>query len=446
MRLPLIYKIISPFILVVFTITSCNFFSIPEPNTITVPLGKGDIRFVYLDEDNRPTINDIGKMAMYVENNELTKDVLVLAEIQNDNIDNDVVVRVINKQNNSLVSFFYYRGQIFPHKTVITIDGDTITGQFSIYNAAFETYSVEFTNKDGESEKYNNFILNKNVFSLHKKDNALTDTQNVRISHIITTLALWNSLAFQLDDNFKVGSRGIAKWLKNLLTLVFAVVAIVAVVAVIVLAPPAAITLTGSTLTVAITTTPQAIAAGVAIASGATAVIINGLPEIPDAQEGPSPNANRRPVIEITLDNNTIENNKMPPYYLKYDPVNKKGESLTFNIKVTDFGSPEAINISSINGLINWIEPTEKKFIYNNTNRLFFNVSVGSNTNNVYPIIIERIKDGYINEGTIQLVLKFGRDVTINKKTDGIDFWDLDDNPVEGKKDIFVINLTVKAL
>jgi len=455
MRLPLIYKIVAPFLLVIFTITSCDVFVMPEPDTVSVPIGKGDIRFFYLDENNQPTINDIGRMAMYVENNELTKDVMVLAELPNDNIDNDIVVRVINKQNNSLVSFFYFRGQYFPHKTVVTIDGENIIGNFSLYNPLSGTYSVEFTYKDGESENYNDFILNKNVFTAYKEDNALTETQNVRIQRIITTLALWNSLAFQMDEDFQVGGRGFWDWLKkpsSIITLVFAAVAIVALAVVVVAAPPASFAVVDGLLTVSAATTTQAVAVGISGGASVLAFFTQAFADVIDnafgyeEQKPPPPNSDSRPQILITLNGTVIENNNTPFYYLNYDPAAKKGESLTFNIKVTDYGSPNAINISDNVNLINWFDPDTEKYIDKNSNQLFFLVNKENNINNIYPITVERIKEGYIGDGKIKLVLKFGRDVIINKKSGGIDFYDDNNNPVKGIKDRFVINLTVKAL
>jgi hypothetical protein len=425
----------------------------PEPDTITVPIGKGDIRFVYLDENYKPTINDIGKMAMYVENNELTKDVLVMAEIQNDNIDNDIVVRVINKQNHSLVSFFYYRGQYFPHKAVITTNDENIIGRFSLYDPLSETYSVEFTYENGESDNLNDFILNKNVFSLHKKNDALTDTQNIRISRILTTLALWNSLAFQIDDNFQVGGRAI-KWLKTL-AVVFAVVAVVAFVVAVIVAPPAAVAIVGATLTVSITTTATAIAAGIAMVAGVAAVITNILAEALDktdtpVQKQPPPNEDRRPKIEITLDAVKIKNNGMPPYLLKYNSVKEEGESLSFILKITDKGEYTAKDIIDIDKLINWFDPDIQKYIskdYNNAE--YFDLNKDDNIANAlldgFHIVISKNNiTGYNRNGRVQLVLKFRKDIIINDNSDGIDFWDDFNNPVKEKKDIFVINLTVE--
>jgi len=446
MRLPLIYKIIAPFLLVVFTISSCDVFVMPKPDTISVPIGKGDKRFFYLDEDYQSTVNDIGKMAMYVENNELTKDVLVLAEIRDDDIDNDVVVRVINRQNNSLVSFFYYRGQYFPHKVVITSDGETIIGKFSLYNTLSEKYSVEFTNKDGGSENYNNLILNKKVFSLHKKDNALTDTQNVRISNIITTLALWNSLAFQMDKDFKVGgrtSRGAIDWKK--LAKTFANVAVIATTAVVVLADPTVVTIVGAVIPEPIITT-----ATISITAGTAAVItaiISLLDDTDREQDEPPPNKDNRPQIDIKIVINDIEyvleNDEMPEYYLK------QGESLTFNLRITDFSS-----FTSGNDIINinnkqWFAPFNGIFIGENGhqyNAFYFNVDTVGNINDLLQIVVSRNnKNGISEDGAVQLVLNFNPNVIINGKGDGIYYWTGLEEPVKSvRENVFVINLTIK--
>jgi len=435
---PLIYKIIAPFLLVVFAITSCNVFVMPEPDTITVPIGKGNLKFVYLDEDYQPTVNDIGKMAMYVEKNELAKDVLVMAEIRNDNIDNDVVVRVINKQNNSLVSFFYYKDQYFPHKVVITIDGETIIGQFSLYSPLSETYSVEFNYKTGESENYNNLILNKNVFSLHKKDYELTDTQNIRISHIITTLALWNSLAYQIDDNFNVGGRGI-KW--KSIAKIFTVVSVVSFAAVVILASPTVVTIIGAVIPEPVITTVMVTTSTVSVTAGATAVVA-GIMSLLDPEQEDDSNKDRRPMIQITLNSSEIKNNGMPPYYLD------KGESLIFDLKITDKGNNAPNEIIDKNNIKDWFDPYSKIFIKKDGhqyNAFFFDVNIDGDIEDILHIVVSRnYANGKSEDGMVQLVLKFRKNVIINGKGDGINFWDGFNNPVNEKKDIFVINFTVE--
>ncbi|MDR2923245.1 MAG: hypothetical protein LBU85_07885 [Treponema sp.] len=445
MRIPLVYKITAPVLLAVFTLTSCNYFTVPQPDTISVPIGKGDIRFVYLDNDYKPTTTDSGKTAMYVENNELATDVLVLAEIRDNNIDNDVVVRVINKQNNSLVSFFYHNGKDFPYKVAITIDGQDITGEFSMYDVIEEKYSVEFTYDNNKTEKYKNFILNKNVFSLHKNDDRLSDTQNTRASCILTTLALWTSLSLQLDDTFVVGGR----WnFWHTLSVVFAAVAVIAVVVVCILAPPAAIAVAGVTLTVSLSTTPALIAGGVAVGSAVAAMVTYAIGEdleLSESQKNPAANENRRPSIMITLDGAALQNNQMPAYYLKKEE-SSPGESLTFDVKITDKAGRTFKDIIP-NEFCRWFDPASSKYIDpEKYNAAYFDVEapIDSSDSDVIHLKVTRKETGYYGDGRVQLALIFRMDVSINGTGGGIDFWSYPSNEQAHRKDIFVLNFTPK--
>jgi len=477
MRIPLIYKIAAPIVLVVFVITSCNIFTMPEPpfiepvipppeEMLSVPIGEGDIQFVYLDEDYRPTINDIGKMALYVENNELAQGVMVLSEIRDNNIYNDVVVRVINKQNDSLVSMFYHSGKNFPYRIAISADGEDITGVFSSYNPLTETYSVEFSNGDGESELFKDLVLNNNVFSLHEDNDELTETQNVRLRDIIISLALWNSMAFQIDNDFSVNARGLFN-LKKLLKIVLCVVAVVAVVAVVILAPPAAVVVAGPVITVAVTTVPQVIAAGIAIAAAAAAVLVDLLPDdvgkgpqklpepspppplLPPIEEpDPSEPEYQYPKIEVTLNGKKIGNNQIPPYYLE------PGKSLTFAVKAvylpTGVEAKDLIDESKLSTIIYAFDPENEEYIEINpgvtsevalTDALFYNVSTTGSINDVLQITVTRKQIGRVgNDGRIHFIIVFRQFVTLNDDESGVLFWDK--GVVTLQKHIFILNFT----
>jgi len=477
MREPLIYKIISPIILVVFTITSCNFFAVPEPPLLepsiplpddqsgisSVPIGKGDIQIVYLDEDYQPTTNDIGKMALYVENNELTRDVMVVSEIHDNKTINDVVVRIINRQNNSLVSMFYHSYNKFPYKIAMSMDGQDITGRFSTYNQENETYSVEFSNGDGDTELFEDLILNKNVFSLHKDSDELTITQNIRLRNIITTLALWNSLAFQIDGDFTVNARGLFNW-KALIVAVLVVVAVVAVVAVVVLAPPAAVAIAGAVITAAVVTTTQVVAAGIAIAAGAAALLAEILipddfgseaqktPKPPDPPKLPEPPGPPEPpptlpplpeyaMIEITLDGGErIENNQMPPYYLE------QGKSKTFNFKIAylppETGVGDVIYLSS-DFLYAFDPNTKTRINFSDPNARYFDVNYVT-INNIVQITVSRnIRNGIDEDGRVQFIIPFRQSVIINDVSTGVNFREEPDGQETFRKDVFIFNFTV---
>ena len=484
MKYPLINKFAAPIILIVFTINSCNFFSTPDHETsvpdrqseiMTVPIGKGDIQVVYLDENYQPTINDIGKMALYVENNELAQGVMVTSEIRDNNIYNDVVVRVINRQNNSLASFFYYSGQRFPYKVVLSMDGEDVNGKFSLYDHANETYSVEFSNDNGEREQIENLILNRNAFSLHEDSDDLTETQNVRLRNIITTLALWNSLAVQIDDDFSIAARGVLSSIKKLVVGVLVAVAVVALVVVVVLAPPAAVAIAGPALTVAITTVAQVIAAGIALAAAAVAILAGILmPDKDSPHDLPvgSPSQNKSIMVEIALVDDikimtnsqtppeknerlsiiflgslsTLKNDQKPPNYLK------QGESLTFSIKITDL--PSGIKREDLideENIIFAFDPYYKKYInYKGTspepNARYFDVSTaGSITNNNLQITIAKNnRNGYDEDGEVQFIICFRQNVIFNN-VKGVYFQESPEAERKSWENIFILNFTAKA-
>jgi hypothetical protein len=61
---------------------------------------------VYLDEDYQPAETDGGRTILYVDGNELAEGVAVISEIPDNDLDNDRIVRVVNTNNDSRVSFF----------------------------------------------------------------------------------------------------------------------------------------------------------------------------------------------------------------------------------------------------------------------------------------------------------------------------------------------------
>jgi len=463
MRISLFYRIISPFLLIIFTITSCNYFSMPQPNEITVPIGKGDVKFVFLDNDYKQTDTDVGKMAMYVENNELTSNVLVLAEIANNNIDNTVVVKIINRENDSFTSFFYNSGFNFPHKMVISMDGEEVEGRFSFYDYFNESYSVQFENEEGDIEYYKDFILNKNVFSAYEDDDELTRTQNVRMRNIITTLSLWNSLAFQIDNDFDVGARNSSRTkLVNFLKGLFIAVAIVAVVVALIIAPPAAVSVVGAVITVASPTAAVIAATVVAGAAIIGATIIDSL--IPDDFNNPShrPQSEAsRPQIKVTLDGNQVVNLNHAPFQLQ------RKQSIEVDFSIIDLGNAvinnseqeykpsdtfpydptDIINTVDIEKLIKYFDPIDNVFIDNNIlNANYFDVdAIFININRPTLRLTVTRKDvggNWRDDGLVQFIILFKQPVIINDGQENIDFVETDQlgNNIKGK--IFVLNFT----
>jgi len=241
MKMPLLYKIAAPILLAIFTYTSCH---VPEPpyteSTIyDLPVGLGDVGVVFLNENYEVTDTDVGVMAMVVENNPYTENVVVIAELRDNNITNDIVVRVHNTENSSLTSFFYASGKSFPDRMVIRMEGGDITGRFGYYSSSAEQYSMTFFDNAGESETLRDVTLNKGIFSLrHEGSVSWTETQDIRLRAIYTTLGVWASLAVYLDrmdDGDGLEMRGLFSWLrKNIKTILVAIVVVALFVAVVI--------------------------------------------------------------------------------------------------------------------------------------------------------------------------------------------------------------------
>ena len=460
MKVTVFCRIIALVVLVVFTFTSCNFYISPVPDTFSVPIGKGDIRYVFLDENYQPTIHDVGKMAMYVENNEQAKDVLIISEITGNNIGNDVVVRVINGQNDSFASFFFHSGQKFPYKIAMTMDGEDVVGIFSMYNDFDQTYSVEFTYETEETDVFTDLILNNEIFTQFKWSDELTETQNTRAQCIVTTLALWTSIALQINDDFDVTGRAL-KWkdIKKVLKGFFIAVAVVAVLVVLAPVAPAAIAVAGATVTISLTTTTQIVAAAVAVAATAAAVFIDKIPDVitkdkddsSDSGGGihitPDPNPNRPPMIEITYADSgkKVPNRKTPPEYIE------PGEEITYNIKITDVGARGDKTGIIYEGDEEYISPfdsTNTLIGWDIGNAVFFERPIISgDINNVVQITIKRKElAGFFGDGIVQFAISFKQDVIINDFSDGIDFiiYNSGHSYTSGiSKHAFILNFTV---
>jgi len=240
----LIYKIVAPILLVIFTYMSCAAPETTHTETTiySVPVGLGDVGVVFLNENYEATDDDVGIMGMFVENNEYAKNAMLIAEIRDNDKTNDLIVRVKNTENNSLTSFFYERGMSFPDRMVLSADGEDVKGRFGFYDSSTEQYSITFSDDTGECETLRDITLNKGIFSLqHEGSASWTETQDLRLRAIYTTLAVWVSLAVHLDrtdDGVDLEMRGLFSGLKKLLKKIVAVVTVIAIaVAVVVVAP-----------------------------------------------------------------------------------------------------------------------------------------------------------------------------------------------------------------
>jgi hypothetical protein len=160
---------------VVFTFVSCSspFFSsnlpknpVPGAEIASVSLGEGDPRVLYLDSNYQLTETDIGITALLVENNEMASGVLVLGEIPDDDVENGSMVRVINTNNDSMVTMYYRHNQKFPYQMLITQGGKTARAQFSQYSMTNQNFSL-CLEYEGEQTVFDDITMNIKVLTLY---------------------------------------------------------------------------------------------------------------------------------------------------------------------------------------------------------------------------------------------------------------------------------------
>jgi hypothetical protein len=409
----------------------------------SIPLGLGDIKVHYLDSNYQPAAADTGITVLAVENNEMAKGVLVLAEVPDNDVKNGSVVRVINSNNGSLVSLFYYEGQKFPHKMLITRDGKTVQAQFSQYSMTNQNFSLSLE-YEGEYSTIDDIGMNIDVLTLYTFQDELSESQNVRMQNIVISLAIWDCIALQIPgSDFTVTARSLTSFLKGLLVTVFAVVAVVAFVAAVIIAGPAAITMAGPMITIALESTAATVAAGIGFVSAVTAVVISTLPVEDISSQGTSAAIDPKPQVTVKRGGTAVPNgNWDSPYYLVPGdpPENPPPESsMTFDLQ---FFVPDASSIAS---------PEVGKFdprleLYGDpagSNNYFFSIEQDVD-DNTFKITVKREKAlGHIEDGRMRVIIKFNQDFVINDSYGGVMFQDAGETEPRNRKDIFILDFTV---
>ncbi|MDR0638111.1 MAG: DUF1566 domain-containing protein [Spirochaetaceae bacterium] len=257
--------------------------------------------FFYLN-GRKPTPTDTGRTGFMVANLAAAANLLVMSE---DLPEADPVVYFYGIEGISSAEIQFERGEDFPRSFVIREEGGTeTTAVFSGYDSKTSTFSAEVS--DGSiTETYDDLVLNSGVFAAYTDDDTLSESQNLRVKNIVTSLALWASLVYQTGgasvavERNEVGAylffAGGVKQAFTKVAQVFMVAAVVAV-AVAVLACTAAVIATVSPVAFAVVA-PVAVAVvkvslGVSFVSGILSVgfqaIADKIPE-KETPEDPAP-------------------------------------------------------------------------------------------------------------------------------------------------------------
>jgi hypothetical protein len=444
----LFFSIPSVLTLVVFTLSSCGSpfmkYLPQKAEKWAVQVGKGSPYYLYLDDDYQPITDpvgladsDPGKTAVVVLDNPDAEGVALIAETSPGTVDD--VVRIINKNNNSVISMFFHKDQRFPWSFDLQMDGKNGKAYLSQYNYVSQSYSITF--KDGENyASYENLKLHKSIVIGNTDDAALTADQNTRLRHIATALGLYVSIFMALDET---GNIAVVGFWTNPFAIFFAVVAVIAFAVVIILAPPAAITLVGLTLTVPITTVPAAVAAGIGMVATVGSVLSALL--IPDdALANPAGPPDFRPpsapepalVVSVKTGGLAIDPGKLN--YLE------KNADIVFDFSFIGWDETKDIQLL-------YYDPVLHKFITPpNYNSGFFDVTqsdgspVGSFLQ-TYSIKIKRntISGTGYNDGAVDFVVYFAERTVINDSSAGILFQTEGDDAPVLRHDVLPLHFTV---
>jgi hypothetical protein len=376
-------------------------------------------------------------MAMFVENYADAEGLLIMAEMPGNHPDNGVIVRVINSNNNSLVSMIFPAGSAFPSRVAITIaedglagngyeEGMEIVGDFTFYNYQTGKFSLTLSS-EYESETLSNLLVNRDILDLHEDFTGLTRTQNARLRSIFTTMAIWDSIAYELyGEEDEIGARFIGRAVRRAGAAVFN--AIAAVATFVAVKTASAFPIVSSAVTVI-----AGIAIWVAEILYPTTFYIQAIQNGNNHCSEQAESGNTRPKISIMLDGAELKNNDSDTvYWLDH------GESLTFDIEITYAGTQNNVPIPRDNiiqmesGLFHPIVQRINRDIDPETgeereqiiitvipitmpNAAYFDISSTGSVDSIVQFTVARnYDDGRHLDGKVQFAIRFREAVIIN--------------------------------
>jgi hypothetical protein len=140
------------------------------------------------------------------------------------------------------------------------------------------------------------------------------------------------------------------------------------------------------------------------------------------------------PWVTVTCDGVEARNNNTPPYYLQ------QGESKTF-----EFGFVNITHSSEVlSDALKIFDPTylqESPVIAGNA--AFFDHGWRVNGSAIRLTITRNTRNGFMNDGRVQFILPFRKDVIINNSSAGVSFKESPAAAERTRKDLFIFNFTV---
>jgi hypothetical protein len=235
---------------------------IPNPVEVVVPA------FFYFD-GNKPTMLDTGRTGFMAAYMEAAKNLVVVSDDRE--TDDHPVVYFYGIEDIACVEVHFDREADFPRGFAIYREGlPPVTGGLSEYDEETETFSLELRCV-ADFEMYPGLVLNKSLFDAYPDQGDMTESQYRRAKNILTSLALWASIAYQTADTAPAvaGVRDASgaylmlasKSAIQTIAKVLYVVAIIAAVVVVIACPPAALAMSSAGIVLVPIVTPLQVAA-----------------------------------------------------------------------------------------------------------------------------------------------------------------------------------------
>ena len=423
-KFPLKNKVVILVMLAVFALTGCHFFVMPEPDAIPdrpwslipPPLPPPQLGFTYLDSMNRATTEDNGTMAMFTFEHRFIGPILVIADLPENDTTNDLTVRVRNNhwQNLSEILAVYSSNSntSFPREIAITFRGQTIIGRFSAFYNNAETYTVAFYSTDNtEKARFEDLILNRGIFDIHKDRERINDSQNLRLNKATTTIALLNSLRLQINNERWLQSSA-PNWVRDTFSGAVSHASLVAFSRVVIASPLEAVAQAGAAISINPATISQLVSAG-ASPPPAFFTLPPPPPPRPPAPVGPLPK------VTIMRNGKPMENNHNEPIFLA-----TVGDAVTFEIAITNQQGFRPEDIIETENLFFRFEPRQEEIILpGQNNAAFFDLNTEPSADGATRLTISRGLAGFFYPGRVQFVIRFAQRVEINGVDDSGYIW-----------------------